>query len=362
MRKTRILFNGVSLSKAKITGVERFALGALRSISAHEDVEIYLLCSKRIAHSKSLPKNVIPVYVPFFGHLIFFLFAAILKKVLRCQHIISPHSFPILFAEKTDFFTIHDIAWFYYPNFFPWKRMLMLRLAHFWTVKTKATLHTVSINTANDVKRFYNRNSNIFHAYPGAEYNVDRGSEKINDKALELERYLVFVGTYQKRKNLIHLFNQIDDDYIDISLKIIGGPGWLSEEVLEAYNEMKNKNRVQFLGYLDEKNKNDIIEKSLAIILPSLYEGFGFPVLEGLSYSKVALVADNSSLSEITYDKNLVFSLDDPYDLNRAIDYVEQNPVACLKHIDIMKDTFTWSNFAAKYKQNLDKMRQLGQF
>ncbi len=350
----KILYYGQILSRIKITGVERFAINQIKYLSKESGCEFIIISKDKI--NLSLPANCRLIRIPFLNHFTFLLLGKLIKMIYKCDYLISPHSFPILMSNKKDIFTIHDIAWFYYPKLFPKLKRYILGALHFLLIKSDATLHCVSESTMNDVKKFYGRNNDIFVAYPGVEYenkpsNIDsKIIEELNSN-LEFNKYILFIGTYQKRKNLQYIFKCIDESELEIYLKIIGGPGWFSEDVINEYNLMKKKSQVEFLGYVSESEKDIFIKNCICMVLPSMYEGFGFPIIESLKYNKITIAADNSSMSEIVKDSNLLFNLDSTESFIKALNFAKDpvNADYLKEYIKRKKMQFTCQNFSKTF-------------
>jgi glycosyltransferase involved in cell wall biosynthesis len=107
--------------------------------------------------------------------------------------------------------------------------------------------------------------------------------------------YLLYLGTIQPRKNLsrlIEAFSQLPT--ADCQLLLAGKRGWYTDELLKQAND-----RVKFIGYVDAADKNALLSGATAFVFPSLYEGFGFPVLEAMTCGVPVLCSNTSSLPEV---------------------------------------------------------------
>ncbi len=119
--------------------------------------------------------------------------------------------------------------------------------------------------------------------------------------------FLLFVGTLEPRKNLVRLiaaFAQLTAGgaYPDLHLVIAGRRGWLYEEIFAAVERLGLAERVRFLDFVDDAHLPGVYNLANAFVYPSLYEGFGLPVLEALACGTPVVTASVSSLPEVVGD------------------------------------------------------------
>lgn len=131
---------------------------------------------------------------------------------------------------------------------------------------------------------------------PGKGFQTD-----INTKH-NLERYILYVGTLEPRKNikcLIESFTMIASKFPDVKLVLAGGLGWQPEETLEAIECSYVKDRIIRTGYISNEEKRDLLRNAEFFVFPSIYEGFGMPVTEAMACGTDCIVSRSSSLVEI---------------------------------------------------------------
>ena len=118
--------------------------------------------------------------------------------------------------------------------------------------------------------------------------------------------YLLYVGTIEPRKNLARLlraFALLKEKYhIPHQLVLAGGRGWRDEEILQTVKEISCKEDVIFTGYVSAVEKNTLYQNAAAFLFPSLYEGFGIPPLEAMSFGCPVICANAASLLEVVGD------------------------------------------------------------
>ena len=134
-------------------------------------------------------------------------------------------------------------------------------------------------------------------------YTPGEGFETQINRKFNLERYILYVGTLEPRKNirtLVEAFSKISDKYPDVKLVLAGGLGWQPESTLKAIEESKAKDRIIRTGYISNEEKRDLLRNAQFFVFPSIYEGFGMPVTEAMACGTDCIVSESSSLVEIS--------------------------------------------------------------
>ena len=129
------------------------------------------------------------------------------------------------------------------------------------------------------------------------------------------KRYILFVSTIEPRKNLGVLLDAFERLDYDGSLVVVGKVGWKSEDIVPRLR----RNRVVHLDYLDAERLATVYRDAEAFVLPSIYEGFGFPLLEAMAHGVPSIAADSSSLPEIGGDAALYFDPSDARELEQQL-------------------------------------------
>lgn len=210
--------------------------------------------------------------------------------------------------------TIHDLAFRRYPDTFPradlWKLNFMLEAV----VKRADKLIAVSASTKRDLLEFFphlpeSRVKVIHHGFDGAFFG-SRLSDNMLSEALQtfhLQRatYVLSVGALQPRKNLVRLikaFEQAKKNTPDMKLVLVGEPAWLSQGILEVRAQSLYSDDIILLGRVSFEALRALYQGARFFVFPSLYEGFGLPILEAFASGIPVLTADNSSLREVAGD------------------------------------------------------------
>jgi glycosyltransferase involved in cell wall biosynthesis len=166
--------------------------------------------------------------------------------------------------------------------------------------------------------------------------------------------YILSVGTVQPRKNygrLVEALAQIRSLGCDISLVIVGGKGWMEAPIHDTIRDLRMTDYVHFTGFADEADLPALYSGAVCVAQPSLYEGFGIPVLEGMACGVPVVTSNVSSLPEAAGDAALLI---DPYDVEALTDALMRLiEDTALRETLIAKGfahaaTFTWDASAKK--------------
>lgn len=133
--------------------------------------------------------------------------------------------------------------------------------------------------------------------------------------------FVLNVGTVEPRKNLTRLIEAFARlaPARELELVIAGGRGWLYDEILAAPERFGVRERVRFLGFTPDEDLPALYSLAEVFAYPSLYEGFGLPVLEALACGAAVVTADNSSLPEVAGDAALLVNARDVEALSAAL-------------------------------------------
>jgi len=194
---------------------------------------------------------------------------------------------------------IMDLAFLKYPKSFLKKDLQKLKTWTKYSVRKATHIITISNHTKTDISKIYQvSRQKITVAYPAIEKPTSAiKSTKSN--------YLLYLGTLQPRKNLENLvkaFSAVTQQYPKLKLVIAGKKGWLYQPLFNLVKKLQLQNKVKFTGFVSDSKANQLIKNTKLFILPSLYEGFGIPVLKAMSLGTPVLVSLNSSLTEIVKD------------------------------------------------------------
>ena len=217
--------------------------------------------------------------------------------------------------------TVHDLSFVHYPDTFPETLVRYLNGVVPWSVRRATHVLADSQSTKNDlVSLWHVPQDKITVLYSGVS---DAYRPILDDTLVNRVRhtyglgdrpYILSVGTVQPRKNygmLIKAFAPVARQFPHV-LAIAGGKGWLESEMMAEAQRQGIADRVLFLGFVADEDLPGLYNGSDLFAFPSLYEGFGLPVLEAMACGVPTLVSDRSSLPEVAGDAAIQLSPDDP--------------------------------------------------
>lgn len=131
--------------------------------------------------------------------------------------------------------------------------------------------------------------------------------------------FILSVGTVQPRKNYARLAEALSGLPGDIRLLIIGGPGWLEDDLYRQVSRLRLGKRIQFLGFVQDEDLPAFYNAASVVAIPSLYEGFGLPVLEAMACGVPVITSNRSSLPEVGGDAALLVNPEDTGEIRAAL-------------------------------------------
>lgn len=169
--------------------------------------------------------------------------------------------------------------------------------------------------------------------------------------------YLFTIGTIQPRKNfsrVIQALKILRDTGYHLDLVIAGGKGWLEDEMYKTLAATKLHDHVHLIGFADDKDIATLYSGAEAVVFPSLYEGFGFPVLEGMACGTPVVTSNVSSLPEVAGDAAIMVN---PYDVEAIVDAIRrvlddgELRASMIERGFAQAAKFTWENSAKELLQ-----------
>ena len=215
--------------------------------------------------------------------------------------------------------TVHDLAFLLFPRHFTFFRRKMLEFHTRRAVRLSDKIIVPSEATKRDIIHFYGVKENkIVVVYHGFSQNLLETKKNRDESVLKItghNPYVLFVGSIQPRKNIVSLVRAFEimkqnGDNADLKLVLCGGKGWLYEDIYKEIAESPCSKDILFTGSVKGDLLAAFYRNALFFVMPSLYEGFGLPVLEAMSFGLPVICSNNSSLGEVAGDAALLI---DPY-------------------------------------------------
>jgi glycosyltransferase involved in cell wall biosynthesis len=220
---------------------------------------------------------------------------------------------PPLGSRTRAIVTVHDLSFLHYPHCFEPALLAYLNSAVPRAAARADWVLADSESTRRDaIERLGVPAQQTSVLYPGVEPRfrpIDDPTllDRVRHKYKLTQPFILSVGTVQPRKNYVRLveaYNQLG--MADVHLVIVGGRGWLYQELLDRIRELGLQERVHLAGYVDDVDLPVIYNLARVVAQPSLYEGFGIPIVEAMACGIPVVAANNSSLPEAAGDAGLL--------------------------------------------------------
>jgi glycosyltransferase involved in cell wall biosynthesis len=217
--------------------------------------------------------------------------------------------------------TVYDLSFVHFPDRFSSLQRLYLASQTKRSCRQSRRVITISESTKRDVHAIYGVPAGkIDVVKPG----VDRRFRPLG--AVEIDafrqrtgvphRFLLHVGTLQPRKNLPLLLEAYEQLALaDVKLVLVGGMGWMYDEIFALVEARGLEDRVLFTGYVPDADLPLWYNAAELMVLPSLHEGFGMPAVEAMACGTPVVAADSSSIPEVTGTAAILFDPASPSQL-----------------------------------------------
>lgn len=364
----RIGIDGSVFIDKQFTGVTKSVYEIIRHWTRkYPEHEYFIICRLPIKVDLDLPDNWHVVYTTD-GHDSFFERGYIgkIKNIIWSPVIIrkldldvywgTNYMLPMFTQKKVRYYvTIYDLSLFIYEGIGQKDNLLKLKLFARKACKTAEKVIAISSATAKDIKKVFNIDENkIVVSYCGSpETAKPYDISEVNDKLLFEKDFFLFISTIEPRKNvntIIKAFEEYSDKTgYDKKLIIAGKRGWNCDSVFEAIDQSRYKDRIILPGYISDDDKSYLLSKAEAFLYPSLYEGFGIPILEAFRYKLPVITSNVSSMPEVGGDA--AFYIDDVYDYRElAQQMIRVDNITDRKDLEIRMqkqlDKFSWEKNA----------------
>lgn len=253
--------------------------------------------------------------------------------------------------------TVHDLIFERYPQHHTATNRAFLRVAMPRFVAAATHIIAVSRHTAHDLIDLYDTpRSKITVIHEGIDNGFRPASEEeqaaLRARYSPARPYLLMLGTLEPRKNhllALQALARIKASGLPYQLVIVGGAGWLFEPIQAEVHRLALEDDVVFAGYVPQSDLAALYSAAACLLMPSLYEGFGFPVLEAMACGTPVIASRAASLPELGGDAALYVSTDDPDALAAAIHLIATQPAlveALRSHGRARAARFTWAETA----------------
>ncbi|MCZ6501153.1 MAG: glycosyltransferase family 1 protein, partial [Gammaproteobacteria bacterium] len=227
------------------------------------------------------------------------------------------HHLPVLMPGKIKkLLTIHDLVWVRHPGSMTRLGWLLEFLLMPISLLLADQIISVSEFTADEIRKVFRISAGKIETIPLAAYDYPEDHRYDSDVPSEITKgdYFLFVGTPEPRKNLKRLLMAFNDLLSEVdgtpSLVIIGGNGWGNVKTSELVEELGLQRNVILLDHISDCALEQMYQHAMALVMPSLYEGFGLPILEAMSHGVPVITGNCSAMPEVAGDGALLVDPD----------------------------------------------------
>ena len=186
--------------------------------------------------------------------------------------------------------------------------------------------------------------------------------KKIKQQYRLPQSYLLFVSSLEPRKNIDLLIEAMHKINIDIPLVLVGWHGWGDKEWLEKIKSIKLKNRIHIIGHVPDEHLAEIYNGATALVYPSLYEGFGLPIVEAMACGCPVICSDTASMPEAAGDAAFFINPKKCDELSAAIECVvndEETRRDLIRKGQAQVKRFSWERTA---RETLDLFKKVSNY
>ncbi len=266
--------------------------------------------------------------------------------------------------------TVYDLVVELFPETMEEKNRELLRKEMRRSIKRADHIITISNSAKSELVNVLGiSEEKIDIISPGVDYDIfntrvnAETKSRVKHKYSLPDEYILYLGTLEPRKNistLIKAFIKLKKEKkITEKLVIAGKKGWNYENIYKIIYKNNFENEIIFTGYVDENEKPAIYQMSKLFVFPSLYEGFGIPVLESMASGVPVIVSNTSSLPEVVEDAGILVDPQKVEDIEISIYKVLTNEKLRTELIEKgleQSKKFTWETSASKLYKIYDKV------
>lgn len=314
----KIAVNTRLLLKGKLEGIGWFTFESFkRIVTSHPEHEFYFIFDRKFDKEFVFADNVTPIVIgPPARHPIlhYIWYEMSIPRVLRKINpdiFISPDAYLSLSSKYPDLIVIHDLNFEHFPSHMPWLASKYYRYFTPKFAKKAKRIATVSEFSKSDIVEKYDIDPDkIDVVYNGSGDKFKSVSEIVKKETKKQLSdgcdYFIFVGALNPRKNLSNIFKAFDsfksNNQTNIKFVVVGEKMYWSEDIKSTYEKMKYKTDIVFTGRLESNELSKVLGSSVALVFPSLFEGFGIPIIEAFNAEVPVITSNVTAMPEIAGD------------------------------------------------------------
>ncbi len=327
----RIAVNTRCLINDQLEGYGNFTAETMRRITQqHPEHQFFFLFDRPYDEQFIFGNNINPIVIgPPARHAVLFKWwydvrvPAVLRKI-KADVFVSPDGFCSLATKLPQVLVVHDLAFLHYPDFIKKSHLLFYkRYTPKFIAKAKAVA-TVSDFSKQDIIDQYkiaDDKLTVIGSGPRAIFQPVGWQQKeaIKEKYTGGKEYFFYSGSIHPRKNLVNLLKAFSlfkkRQQSNMQLVLCGRMAWQTNDFEEKLASYKYRNDVQLLGFVPEAELAQLTAASYAAVYPSLWEGFGLPIVQAMQCGVPVITSNTSSMPEVGGNAALYADPNNPDDI-----------------------------------------------
>jgi len=362
----------------ELAGIGHYTYYLVKNLLAQDKKNTYVLFFDfRMKDIKEFEqKNVEIVYFPFSQYKKFLPFAY--SHVLAAAEIKSrnvdvyhaPANVIPMNYSRPSVLTIHDMAIYKHPEWFPGGQNFSIKTLVPSSIKKASRIIAVSQSTKKDIVQLMKVPAGnidvVYEAGNQEKIPSEKDSAGIIKKYKINKNFVLYLGTLEIRKNidrLIKAWEKVCESkpkkFAEWQLVIAGQKGFGFAENFNAIKSSKVGHKIRYIGYVPADDKNKLMKTASIFAFPSLYEGFGLPVIEAMAMGTPVLTSNVSSLPEVVGDSAVMVNPQKVEDIAKKLENMIGNKRLLYKIVQKGKlqiKKFSWKECAKKTLAVYDKV------
>lgn len=243
---------------------------------------------------------------------------------------VPSHILPTISGKKS-VVTIHDLAWKYFPEVYSKNEIKVHDFSIRRAIAKKADIIVYSKSTEFDLKKFYPKAAKLIK-FVTMGFEPEQSSSKLSDDLTAKigEKYILYVGRLESKKNIVNLIQAYDmlrsEREVKEKLVLAGKPGFGYDQISAEINKSKYKADILETGFVTNEERNSLYHNASIFVFPSLFEGFGFPILEAFSAGIPVVTSNVSSMPEVAGSGAIFINPNKPFEIAAAMSQILNKP------------------------------------
>lgn len=358
------------LSHLKCDGIFNFLLNALKFIAPERTDVKFVLISNRLFNPLVRDSLEGIDNINFLEDLnsinnshLWFIFKLpyIIRRIKPAWHWSPAVTFPLFLPGSTKtLITVHDMVYHDYKKTMSLKTKLSSIFFYDYSIKSATQIWAVSEYTKKRIiERYQHLKCDQIIVGSGIDFNKYKNNSELNNsdsifqRLCIPEKFALFVGTMEPRKNLKFLLEMWNNRSDNLNLVIVGASGWKMNNEIASIVKSKSfrKNNIFFTGYVEDNDLLQLYKLCSIFISTSFNEGFGLPMLEALATGKAVIASNNSAISEVVGKSGILVNGWDINTWNDAVDLILNNPPTINEKL--LNEKFNWNFIKYNLKESL---------